>query len=348
MKYYLAPLEGITTYIYRNTYHRIFPPMDKYFTPFLVPRQKKGFSSRELNDILPAHNQGLFVVPQLLTNRAEDFIYAARMLMDYGYGEVNLNLGCPSGTVVPKGKGAGFLAHPVELERFLDGVFSKLTVRISVKARIGMESPEEFGVLFGIFQKFPLEELIIHPRVREDYYKNQPNLAVFGKALRESKSPVCYNGDIFSHRDCEALLGEFPSLKALMLGRGIIANPSLREECAGISLPCKSSGQGQLSWQDGSWQEGQGLSPQKLQAGKLQKFQQFHDALYQGYQEALSGDRNVLFKMKEIWTYMIQSFTDYKPYAKQIKKAETLQAYGTAVRRLFQEQEVTNHGRFSF
>lgn len=331
MNYYLAPLEGITTYIYRNTYHSMFAPMDKYFTPFLVPRPKKGFSSRELNDILPEHNQGLFVVPQLLTNRAEDFIYAARMLADAGYGEVNVNLGCPSGTVVPKGKGAGFLAHPAELERFLDEIFSKLTLRISVKTRIGMECPEEFGALFRIFQKFPLEELVIHPRVREDYYKNQPNLTVFGKAFRESKCPACYNGDIFSRGDLEKLLGEFPGLPAVMLGRGIIANPALLEECAGISLAAMESG------------EAQGM-----QAGKLQKFQQFHDALFQNYQEALGGDRNVLFKMKEVWTYMIQSFTNYKHYAKQIKKAETVQAYGAAVRGLFREQEVTGHGRFSF
>ena len=206
-----------------------------------------------------------------------------------------------------------------------------------------MESPEEFGPLLGIFQKFPLEELIIHPRVREDYYKNQPNLTVFGKALRESNNPVCYNGDLFSRRDCEALLQEFPSLKALMLGRGIIANPALREECAGISLAGKESGQEQISVQDGNLQEGQGM-----QAKKSQKFQQFHEALYQKYRETLSGDRNVLFKMKEIWTYMIQSFTDYKPYAKQIKKAESLQTYEAAVRALFREQEVTGHGRFSF
>ncbi len=410
MDYYLAPLEGITTYIYRNTYHSIFPPMEKYFTPFLVPRPKKGFSSRERKDILPEHNEGLFVVPQILTNRAEDFIYAARMLMEYGYGEINLNLGCPSGTVVPKGKGAGFLAHPAELERFLDEVFSKLTVRISIKARIGMESPQEFGPLSQMFQKFPLEELIIHPRVRADYYKNQPNLAVFGEAFRESRCPVCYNGDIFSPGDLERLRLEFPGLATVMLGRGIIANPALRWEC-GRELPengqnhgageepeatqewFHSAGEGPEStqewfhsageepkatqewfhsagegteatqkWFHGTGKgtepvapqegilllQGQGTGQPRIQAEKHKKFQQFHEALYQNYQEAFGRDRGVLFKMKEIWHYMIQSFTNYKPYAKLIKKAESLQQYETAVRRLFQEQEVTSHGRFSF
>lgn len=118
MNYYLAPLEGITTYIYRNAYHSIFTPVNKYFTPFLVPKQKKGLSSREKNDVLPEHNQGLFLVPQLLTNRPEDFIRTAGVLGEYGYEEINLNLGCPSGTVTAKGKGAGFLAHPTELNRF--------------------------------------------------------------------------------------------------------------------------------------------------------------------------------------------------------------------------------------
>ena len=214
MKFYLAPLEGITTYIYRNAYHHTFLPMDKYFTPFLVPRQKRSFSSRERNDILPEHNQGLFVVPQLLTNKAKDFIQAAQVLAEYGYEEVNLNLGCPSGTVTAKGKGAGFLARPAELDQFLEEIFSSLTQRISIKARIGMEDPQEFGALLKIFNQYPLEELIIHPRVREDFYKNPPNLQVFGEALRESAHLVCYNGNLFSRQDFENLQQRFQGITA--------------------------------------------------------------------------------------------------------------------------------------
>ena len=322
MKYYLAPMEGITTYIYRNAYHSIFFPIDKYFTPFLVPKQKKSLSKREINDILPEHNQNLFVVPQLLTNRAEDFIRAAQTLREYGYKEINLNLGCPSGTVVSKGKGAGFLAHPAELERFLDEVFSKLTLGISIKTRIGMEDPEEFGVLLPIFNQYPLEELIIHPRVREDYYKNPPNLPAFGKAAEESKHPICYNGNIFSAEDFKALLEKFPMISSVMLGRGSIANPDLHRQC----------------------KEQKPLEQKK----KKEQFLQFHTLVYGNYQEILCGERNVLFKMKEIWSYMIQSFSNYEPYAKKIKKAETLGHYETVVNALFREQEVTNDGRFSF
>lgn len=319
MNYYLAPLEGITTYIYRNAYHSIFYPMEKYFTPFIVPRMKRAMNSREINDILPEHNQGLFVVPQLLTNQAADFIKGAKVLEAYGYQEINLNLGCPSGTVVAKGKGAGFLAHPRELNRFLEEVFSSLTVEISIKTRIGMEDPEEFEPLLEIFNQYPLKELIIHPRVREDYYRHSPNFSVFKKALEKSVSLLCYNGDIFTKGDYEDLLKKFPSLPAVMLGRGVIADPGLRQ-----------------SIED------------KGQEKRKEQFQRFHGEVYQGYREILSGGRNVLFKMKELWSYLVQSFTDYEPYAKKIRKAGTLSEYETAVRALFREQEVISNGRFSF
>ena len=336
MKYYLAPLEGITTYIYRNAYHRIFTPADKYFTPFLVPRQKKSFSSRERNDILPEHNPGLYTVPQLLTSRAEDFIRAARTLTEYGYEEINLNLGCPSGTVVSKGKGAGFLAHPQELNRFLEEVFANLSLRISIKTRIGMEEPEEFGELLEIFNQYPLEELIIHPRVREDYYRNPLRLSAFAAAMKESRNPVCYNGNIFSTQEFEGLKEKFPNLSAVMLGRGIIANPNLLGECK-ERVPARQGDTGQ----DGKTER----EPEKK---KKQQFQQFHALVYEDYQEILSGERSVLYKMKEFWSYMIQSFSGYEPYAKQIRKAESLRKYETVVQSLFREQEVTNHGRFSF
>lgn len=335
MNYYLAPLEGITTYIYRNAYHSIFTPVDKYFTPFLVPKQKKGLSSREKNDVLPEHNQGLFLVPQLLTNRPEDFIRTAGVLGEYGYEEINLNLGCPSGTVTAKGKGAGFLAHPTELNRFLDEIFSKLTIRISIKTRIGMEDPDEFETLLKLFNQYPLEELIIHPRVREDFYSNLPDEAVFAEALQNSVNPVCYNGNIFSVQDFRKLRGKFPRLSSVMIGRGVIANPDLCRECMADAASSEPSG----------FTAGK---PESREAEKKELYRRFHDRIYREYQELLSGERNVLFKMKEIWSYMIQSFSDYEAYAKKIRKSETLREYEAAVHALFREQGVISNGRLSF
>lgn len=230
MRFYLAPLEGITGYIYRNAYHTFFKPADKYFTPFIVPNQKGEFRSKERKDILPEHNKGMFTVPQILTNKSADFIRTAQQLAEYGYEEVNLNLGCPSQTVVPKGKGAGFLAKPEELDRFLEEIFDGLSMRISVKTRIGKDNPEEFEELLRIYNRYPMEELIVHPRVQLDFYKNTPNWDVFAEAEVKSRNPLCYNGDIFSTEDYRRWREQFPSISSVMLGRGVLANPLLIEQ----------------------------------------------------------------------------------------------------------------------
>ena len=307
MKYYFAPLEGVTGYIYRNAHQTFFGQIDKYFTPFISPTSNKVFTSRELNDILPEHNQGLPVVPQILTNNAEYFIRTMNELTKFGYDEINLNLGCPSGTVVAKHKGSGFLAQREQLDEFLENIFSKASTKISIKTRIGKDSPDEFYKLIEIFNKYPLEEIIIHPRIQTDFYKNKPNMKVFKDALALSKNPVCYNGDIFNRSHYRKLAEIYPSLDAVMLGRGLIANPALIGEIKNSHV----------------------MDKQIMKA--------FHDEVYAGYQKILSGERNVLFKMKELWFYMIYLFEESDKYAKKIRKTNRLSDYEAIISRLFQE-----------
>ena len=311
MKLYLAPLEGITGWIFRSAVHRCFGGFDKYFVPFIRPNQMGHFSAREKKDILPAHNEGMYTVPQILTNRPEDFIRTAAKLKEYGYEEINLNLGCPSRTVVTKGRGSGFLAFPGQLDDFLYEVFDKCDIRISVKTRLGVEEPEEFYRLLEIYSKYPLEELIIHPRVQRDFYKNTPRLEVFDSAFEKSRSPVCYNGDIFTREDYKRFVQARPQCDRIMTGRGVLADPALAREIRG----------------------GQRADKEELR--------RFHDLLYAGYCEEMSGDRTILYKMKELWTYLAPMFTDYKKYARKIKKAEKCTAYEKAVDELFANEEIS-------
>lgn len=305
MKYYLAPLEGITTYVYRNAYHKYFYQMDKYFTPFIVPHKEKRFNTRELKELSPEHNQGLCVVPQLLTNNAEDFLKTANEIAAMGYEEINLNLGCPSKTVVTKKKGSGLLAFPEELNAFLEEIYEKAKFKISVKTRIGKESPEEFEKILEIYNQYPIEELTIHPRVQTDFYKNTPNLDVYEYAYQNGKNPLCYNGDIHSVNAYQAFSERFPNTEAIMLGRGIIHNPGL---VSGI-------------------EEGKSLEKDTLYA--------FHNEILEEYIKISSGDRNVLFKMKELWFYMLPLFENADKLAKKIKKTERLSEYVAIVNTLF-------------
>lgn len=313
---YAAPLEGITGYIYRNAHHKFFQGVDKYFTPFVTPKPKKGLNTREKNDIAPEHNENIPVVPQILTNKAEDFIKVAGIMEELGYKEVNLNLGCPSGTVVSKKKGSGFLSDLEEMERFFDEVFSRVNISVSVKTRLGMERPEEVRELMTLYNQFPISEVILHARVREDYYKKPVNHEAFGEALSLSEHPVCYNGDLFQAQDINDLTEKFPTVKAVMLGRGMIANPQLTE------VFC----QGEASTKQYTEQE---LDYVRWKA--------FLDEVCYGYEYIMSGGRNVLFKLKEVWSYMISFFPEGERYGKKIKKAKTVAEYQTIVDALFRE-----------
>lgn len=305
MELYFAPLEGITGYVYRNVHARHFSGIDKYFAPF-ISTSSHGFQKRkEVRDILSENNEQMHLVPQLLSNCAQDFIDYGRKIYELGYSEINLNLGCPSRTVVSKGKGAGFLAEPEALDQFLDQVFSQLKGKISIKTRIGKDDPEEFFGLMEIYNKYPVSELIIHPRTQTDYYKNKPNLKVFGEAVRHSQHPVCYNGDICTKEEFDNLTERFPNLQAVMIGRGFLKNPALAQEIV----------------------TGEHL--------KITVLKQYHDELYQQYKELFSGDKPVLFKMKELWLYLIEYFPEYEKYGKRLKKTQRLCDYEGIAAELF-------------
>lgn len=313
MKFYYAPMEGLTGYIYRNVHHSFFNNVDKYFSPFIVPQQNESFKTRDMNDILPEHNQGLNLIPQLLTNNANDFIQTSKKLKLMGYDEINLNLGCPSGTVVSKHKGSGFLAKREELDQFLEEIFAESVTKISIKTRLGKDRHEEFYPLMEIFNKYPMEELIIHPRIQKDLYKNTPNLKIFRDALHVSKNPVCYNGDLFTIKEYKEFAADFPTVDTLMLGRGLLANPGLISEIT---------------------------SDVKIDKKLLKEF---HDKVYEGYKGVLPGDKPVLYKMKELWFYMSQVFADNAKHAKKIRKSERLSDYEEAVASLFREQELVGN-----
>ena len=311
MKYYFAPLEGISGYIYRNAYEKFFPNnIDKYFTPFIVPNQSKSLKTKEFRDVLPENNNGLNIIPQILTNDSKGFIATCKKLKQLGYDEVNLNLGCPSGTVVSKFRGSGFLAKREELDNFLDEIFKIQDMKISIKTRLGVDSADEFYEIMKIYDKDPMEELIIHPRTRQDFYGNKPNMEMFKDALKSSKNTICYNGDIFSVKDYEKFIEECPSVDRIMIGRGSLANPGLINEIKGKGVVDKNI------------------------------LKEFHDEVCMGYKEILSGDINVLFRMKELWSYMIGMFEDSEKVAKKIKKERMLSEYNVIISRLFAEYNI--------
>jgi tRNA-dihydrouridine synthase len=311
MKIYFAPLEGITGYVFRNAYEKYYGGIDKYFTPFISPHTKKLMDSREKRDILPENNKGLTIVPQVLTNKAEDLIDLANQLHeDYGYEEINLNLGCPSKTVTTKGKGSGFLEFPDQMEEFFDRYFKACDVKLSIKTRIGYYEVEEAQRLLNLYERFPFEEVIIHPRLGSQMYKGMPNYDVFEEYLKRTKHSLCYNGDINSLEDLQKLDSKWENCDKYMLGRGLIARPGM--------LQMQESGEYTANLSQEEWI----------------RFKGFHDELVEGYYAYMCEDRNTLFKMKELWTWWAVMFPGQEKTLKKIKKATTLQEYKQLVKML--------------
>lgn len=285
MRYYFAPMEGLTDSIYRRLHHKYFPGVDRYYMPFLSPTIHRTLTHKEDRELPMADSVGFAAVPQILTKVSEDFLWAAQVCQDRGYDEVNLNVGCPSGTVVSKGKGSGMLRDAAALDRFLEEIFQSSPLPISVKTRLGLENPEEFPALLEVFNRYPIKELTIHPRVRKQFYDGGVHMDWFDYAVEHSSNPLCYNGDILSLADAEALQRKYPKIDAIMIGRGLIADPGML------------SGGTEVTALEG-----------------------FMNELMAVYEVEFGGSRNAIFRLKENWGFLHDRFEGCDKLWKRLRK----------------------------
>jgi len=311
MRYYFAPLEGLTDSIYRRLHHKYFPGVDRYYMPFISPTIHRSLTHKEDRELPAADSEAFTAIPQILTKVPEDFLWAAGQCAQRGYTEVNLNVGCPSGTVVSKGKGSGMLRSPVDLDRFLDTVFTGCSMGISVKTRLGLESPEEFPALLEIFNRYPIRELTVHPRVRKDFYKEPIREEWFRYAHENSSNPLCYNGNLCSMADIESVAQRYPKVESVMLGRALIGDPGL-------------------------------LSPNGTTAETLK---QFHDELMEEYMRVFGTARNAMFRMKENWGFLHKRFDDTDRLWKKLRKTTDYSEYMAITNEIFHTLPLTKELR---
>lgn len=318
MNYYVAPMEGLTDRVWRQAHQKwfAFPGAPaRYYAPFISPPENRVLIKKKMAELSPAANPGAPVIPQLLAKDGELAAWMIGELRKLGYTEVNLNFGCPSGTVTAKGKGSGLLADVPALERLLDGVFARSPLPVSIKTRIGYTRPDEFDRLLDVFARYPIHELIIHPRTRVEFYKGTPHREAFAKAHAALDRPLCYNGDLFCEEDCRELMRQFPNTRALMLGRGLIANPALAQSLGGGEALCKAS------------------------------LRTFHDRLLAAYQAKYPA-HVTLGRMREIAKHFVCCFDAPEKPRKAIRKATRIEAYLDAIDRLFAEHELNETPRF--
>ena len=308
---YLAPIQGITDRIYRNLFPVYFKGVDLAIAPFIPSVKKMKPENNLLREFYPDNNTGIPTIPQIMSSKPEDFTMLANALYDIGCGAVNWNLGCPFPMVVKKGRGAGMLCYPDRIESFLEKAMPALKPKLSIKLRIGLTYPDEVLELIPIFNRFPLEELIIHPRTGEQMYGGAVDLDIFEQCLNLSEQRIVYNGDIDSVAKLEMLSNRFGSVERWMIGRGLLTNPFLAEKIK--------------------------FHTEKPYAERIKILRAFHDQLFNEYSKILSGPSHITNKMKEIWTYMGGFFENGGKIQKKINKAHHRDNYLDIVNKVFSE-----------
>lgn len=301
----LAPVKGITDKTFRTVFMRHFGGIDSVLAPFI----RISDSEKKIESLSPGSNPGKRTVPQILAGSPGEFIALAGKLKNCGCDEVNWNLGCPFAMVVKRGEGAAMLRHPELVASFLEKVFAEISVSLSVKMRVGMESPDEILEIIPVLNSFPVKDIIIHPRTGIQMYDGEVDLDAFGSALRLSSHPVIYNGDIKSAADFKRLSENFRTVKGWMIGRGLLVNPFLAEEI----------------------KNGNPETPEL----KKERLKQFADYLLDAYIDDLQSTAHVLDKMKSFWFYLSQGFAESRKIEKRIRKAGSIDHYRDEVERIF-------------
>ena len=308
MNYYVAPMEGLTDRVWRQAHQKWFGwagAPAKYYAPFLSPPENRVLIKKKMAELAPEANPGAPVVPQLLAKDGALAAWMVGQLRQLGYTEVNLNFGCPSGTVTAKGKGSGMLRDLNKLDAFLAALFAEAEGPLTVKTRLGVEKPEEFAAVLEVYNRYPIAELTIHPRVMRQQYRGIADREAFAKALPACRMPVCYNGDLTTVEQLRAFEADFPTVQSLMVGRGIIADPALFRQALGGPAATKEELRGYL------------------------------DDLYHGYTALFGSAGCAISRMKGHWFYLIHRFEGSERLEKQLRKLREPWEYETVVNQIF-------------
>ncbi len=311
-----SPLQGLTTFHFRNAFNKSFGGIDTFYAPYFRLNIKREIKPAYERDILPANNTGINVIPQIITNDADEFIFAAEYLQKLGYRELNWNLGCPYPMVAKRGMGSGLLKDPIKIDSILNRVHAESGIVVSVKMRLGYESKEEIFQVLPVLEKYPLKNIAIHPRIGKQLYKGSVDLDAFQRCVEQTNHTVCFNGDITSVKTFNDMVKRFPMIDHWMIGRGMVADPFL----------------------PGMIKKNTTEYPQN----RIELFSTFHDMLFRDYSQALSGANHVIMKMLQFWEYFITSFPDSRKEFKKIKKVKSINAYEDAVRALLNKEKINS------
>lgn len=309
-----SPLQGFTDFRFRNAQNKLFGGIDTFYSPYIRLNGKLVIKPSYERDLLPENNIGLEVIPQVITNDAEEFLFVAKYVRELGYKELNWNLGCPYPMVTKSGMGSGLIKNTDQINHILDRAHSETDIIVSMKMRLGYDTTEEILDVLPILDTYPIKNIAIHARIGKQLYKGGVHLDAFQQCIDNTKHKLYYNGDITSVAKFHEMQERFPSIDHWMIGRGLISDPFLPSMIRN--------------------------NTPEYPKNKMELFSAFHDTLYAIYSESLSGQTHILLKMYHLWEYFSATFANPHKVLKQIKKAQSIRNYEAAVANIFKNEKI--------
>jgi tRNA-dihydrouridine synthase len=308
-----SPLQGFTDFRFRNAQNKIFGGIDTFYSPYIRLNGKMVIKPSYERDLLPENNLDLEVIPQVITNDADEFLFVAKYVRELGYKELNWNLGCPYPMVTKSGMGSGLISNPEKINNILHRAHTESDILVSMKMRLGYENSEEILDVLPILDTYPIKNIAIHARIGKQLYKGGVNLDAFQLCIDNTKHKLYYNGDITSVAKFHEMQARFPSIDHWMIGRGLISDPFLPSMIKN--------------------------NTSEYPINKIELFSAFHDTLYAIYSESLSGSTHILLKMYHLWEYFSTTFSNPHKVLKKIKKAQSIRNYEAAVAEIFKNEK---------
>lgn len=308
-----SPLQGFTDFRFRNAINKYFGGIDTYYAPYIRLNGKLEIKASYQRDLLPENNQELELIPQIITNDADEFLFVSKYVRALGYKELNWNLGCPYPMVTKCGMGSGLISNAQKIDNILDRVHSESDILVSMKMRLGYDTTEEILDVMPVLEKYPIKNIAIHARIGKQLYKGGVHLDAFEACINHSKLKLYYNGDITTVAKFKEMQLRFPTINHWMIGRGLIANPFLPSMIKN--------------------------NTEEYPANKITLFKDFHQTLFDGYSQSLSGATHILLKMHHLWEYFCVIFINPPKVYKKIKKTKTIKNYEEAVNEILKAEE---------
>jgi len=306
-----SPLQGFTDFRFRNAFDKYFGGIDKFYAPYIRLNGKFEIKNNYQRDLVIKNNTVSQLIPQVMTNNADEFLFVVKYIQSLGYKELNWNLGCPYPMVINRGMGSGMICEPEKINEVLKRVHNETDVVVSMKMRMGYENPTEILDVFPILDQYPIKNIAIHARIGKQLYKGGTDLESFANCLDKTKHKIYYNGDITSLEAFKELQERFPSIDHWMIGRGLIADPFLPQMIKDNDFNYPSD--------------------------KIERFKKFHDTLFDQFASALSGAKHTNLKMLSYWEYFSHMTEEPKKVVKLVKKAKSIDDYDRAVSKIFSE-----------